>query len=150
MRSISLLCALLVTVNVAFAQTPPPRPLSLFEQELINNEKQFLDAFQNKNVAYVAEAVGEDFRGIVKNGDFQEKSELVADAAQGLPKDFRIYDIQVLRLDEACAVVTYNSIFPGSLPRYGHMSDTWTKQDGKWKLRFQQITPNRWSALDLD
>ena len=150
MRSISLLCAVVVSVALAFAQSPTPKPLSLFEQELVNNEKQFMPALQDKNVAYVSETVSDDFKGIATNGDLYEKEELVGAAQEGLPKDLRIYDLRVVRLDEGCAVVTYNQIVPGARPRYRHMSDSWTKEGGKWKLKFQQTTPNLWSALDLD
>jgi len=150
MRNICLLCAAVVSVTLVLAQTPAPKSLSPFEQELMNNEKQFVRALQEKNVAYVSQAVSEDFKGIATNGDFYEKDELVGGAHEGLPKDFRIYDVRVIRLDEGCAVVTYNQIVPGARPRYRHMSDTWTKDAGKWKLKFQQTTPNLWSATDLD
>jgi hypothetical protein len=150
MRSISLLCAVVVSITLAFAQSPAPKTLSPFEQELVNNEKQFMQALQDKNVSYVTQAVSDDFKGIASNGDFYEKDELVGAAHEGLPKDFRIYDVRVVRLDEGCAVVTYNQIVPGARPRYRHMSDTWTKDGGKWKLKFQQTTPNLWSATDLD
>jgi hypothetical protein len=150
MRTTSLLCAVVVSVSLAFAQTPAPKALSPFEQELVTNEKQFMQAWQEKNAAYVTQAVSDDFKGIATNGDFYDKSELVGAAHEGLPKDFRIYDIQVIRLDEGCAVVTYNQIVPGARPRYRHMSDTWTKDGGQWKLKFQQTTPNLWSATDLD
>lgn len=148
MRSISLLGAVVVSVSLAFAQTP--KSLSPFEQELVNNEKQFMQAMQNKDVAYVSQIVSDDFRSIAANGDLQEKEDLVGEAQVGLPQDLRVYDVLVVRLDDGCAVVTYNQIVPGSRPRYRHMSDTWTRDGGKWKLRFQQTTPNLWSALALD
>ncbi len=147
---ISLLVVTLMAVSLSFAQTPAAKPLSPFEQELVNNQKQFIAAWQEKNVAYVDQAVAEDFKGIAENGDFYGKSELVGSVHEGLPKNFRVYDIEVVRLDESCAVVTYNEIVPGSRPRYRHMSDTWTKHGGQWKLKFEQLTPNLWSALDLD
>ena len=150
MRSISLLCAVVVSVALASAQTPVPKSLSPFEQELVTNEKQFMQAMQEKNVAYVNQAIGDDFKGIGTNGDFYEKDELVGTAQEGMPKDLRLYDVRVVRLDESCAVVAYNMIVPGAHPRYRHMSDTWTKDGGKWKLKFQQTTPNLWSATDLD
>jgi hypothetical protein len=150
MRGISLLCAVVVSISLAFAQTPAPKPLSPFEQELISNEKQFIQAMQNKDVAYVSQIVSDDFSSIAANGDLQEKEDLVGEAQQGLPKDLRVYDVRVVRLDDACAVVVYNQIVPGSRPRYRHMSDTWTRDGGHWKLRFEQETPNLWSALDLD
>lgn len=149
MRRASFLSAMLIVVTLSFAQTQS-KPLSAFEQELVNNQKQFMQAWQEKNSSYVSQAVSEDFKGIAQNGDFYDKSELVASVPEGLPKDFRIYDIEVVRLDDSCAVVTYDQIVPGSRPRYRHMSDTWVKNGGKWKLKFQQLTPNLWSALDLD
>jgi hypothetical protein len=150
MRSVFLLCVLVIGVSLAFAQVPQAKRLSPFEQELVDNEKQFVQAFQEKNVAYVNQAVGEDFKGIATNGDFYDKGELAGDAQEGMPKDLRIYDLQVVRLDEGCAVVAYNLIVPGGRPRYRHMSDTWTQDGGRWKLKFRQVTPNLWSALDLD
>jgi hypothetical protein len=150
MRSISLLCAVLISVALAFAQTPTTKSLSPFEQELVNNEKQFMQAMQNKDVAYVSQIVSDDFRSIAANGDLQEKADLVGEAQEGQPKELRVYDVRVLRLDDGCAVVTYNQIVPGSRPRYRHMSDSWTRDGGKWKLKFRQTTPNLWSALDLD
>jgi len=150
MRSISLLSVLVIGVSLAFAQGPPSKQLSPFEQEVVNNEKQFIQAFQEKNVGYVNQVVGDDFKGLATNGDFYDKGELAGEAQEGMPKDLRIYDLQVVRLDEGCAVVAYNLIVPGARPRYRHMSDTWTKDGGRWKLKFRQVTPNLWSALDLD
>lgn len=150
MRSVSLLCVMMVGVAVLSAQVPSLTPLSPFEQELVNNEKQFLEAFQTKNIGYISQAVSDGFKGIGTNGDLYEKDELVGTAREGLPKDFRIYDIRVVRLGDSSAIVTYNEIVPGSHPRYRHMSDTWAKDSGPWKLKFRQITPNLWSALDLD
>lgn len=150
MRSMSLLCVITIGVGLAIAQVPPAKPLSPFEQELVNNEKQFMQAFQGKDVAHVSQLVSADFKGIGTNGDLYEKEELVGEAQEGMPKDLRLYDFQVVRLDEGCAVVAYNMIVPGARPRYRHMSDTWTKDAGHWKLKFRQVTPNLWSALDLD
>jgi hypothetical protein len=148
MRRIPLLSAVLISTALAFAQAP--KPLSAFEQELVSSEKQLVQALEDKNVAYVIENVSDDFKGIGANGDFVEKGDLVGDAQEGMPKDMRVYDLRVIRLDAGCAVVAYNTITPGARPRYRHVSDTWTKEDVRWKLRFQQTTPNLWSATDLD
>lgn len=150
MRRFLVLCALVIAISQAFAQAPTPKPLSPFEQELVNNQKQFIQALQDKNSAYVGQSVSDDFKGIGQSGDFFDRSDMVSSASEGWPKDFRIYDIEVVRLDDSCAVVAYNEIVPGSHPRYRHMSDTWTKEGGKWKLKFEQVTPNLWSAQDLD
>jgi hypothetical protein len=148
MRRNLLLSAVLISTALAFAQAP--KPLSAFEQELVSSEKQLVQALENKNVAYVIQTVSDDFKGIGANGDFYEKGDLVGDAQEGMPKDMRVYDLRVIRLDAGCAVVAYNTITPGARPRYRHMSDTWTKEGVQWKLRFQQTTPNLWSATDLD
>ena len=148
MRRNLLLSAVLISTALVYAQTP--RPLSAFEQELVSSEKQFVQALEDKNVAYVTQTVSDDFKGIGPNGDFYEKGDLVGDAQEGRPKDMRVYDLRVIRLDAGCAVVAYNTITPGARPRYRHVSDAWTKEGGQWKLRFQQTTPNLWSATDLD
>jgi len=151
MRSVFLLCAVVgLGIIMAFPQTSAPKSLSPFEQELLNNEKQFLQALQERNVAYVSQIVSGDFNGIATNGDLYDKEEQVASAHDGLPKDFRFYDVRVVRLDDGCAVVAYNTIIPGGHPHYRHVSDTWAKAGGQWKLKFEQTTPNLWSALDLD
>ena len=148
MRRISLLCAVVIAVTLAQAQTP--KALSPFEQELVNNENQFMQAIAEKNFAYVNQAVANDFRGIGTNGDFYDRDEVVDQAHEGLPKGQRVYDVEVVRLDDGCAVVAYNLISPGSRIRYRHLSDTWTRDNGKWKLKFQQATINLWSATDFD
>lgn len=150
MRSMFLLLAVTASVSLALAQSPAAKTLSPFEQELVDNQNKFIQALEQKNVALVNQTVADNFRGIANNGDFFDRDELISTAHEGLPKQFRIYDIHILRLDDSCAVVTYNEIRPGSHPRYRHMSDTWTKDGGTWKLRFEQTTPNMWSALDLD
>jgi hypothetical protein len=146
MRTSSLLCAALLTVTLAQAQTSKPA----FDQQLIEQQKQFLQATQTKNASAVDRAIAEDFQGIGTNGDFYDKSEVVEAAQTGTPKDTRAYDFHVVKLNDASAVVAYNLIVPGEHPRYRHMADTWARIDGQWKLKFCQITPNLWSANDLD
>jgi len=156
MRIFSLLSAVLISATLAFAQIAPTKPmasskeLTPFEQELINNQHQFTQAFTDKNVAYVNQSIADDFRGIGTNGDFYDKEELAGIAHYGTSPDVRVYEMQVVRLADDAAVVTYNLIIPGAHPRYRHMSDTWAKDGGKWKLKFQQVTANLWSATDYD
>lgn len=145
MRSTSLLCAVFLSLTLASAQTP--KSLSPFDQQLIDQEKQFLQATQDKNVALLRQSVAEDFRGIGTNGDFYDKSEVTEG---GLPKDTRSYDFRVVKLNDDSAIVAYSLVVPGGHPRYRHMTDTWARVDGQWKLKFQQVTPNLWSANDFD
>jgi len=151
MRGILLLLGtVLVSVTLALSQTPSSKPVSAFDQQLIDQEKQFLEAIQAKQATVVDRAVADDFQGIATNGDFYDRSEVVESAQAGMPKDMRAYDFHVVKLNDDSAVVAYNLIVPGEHPRYRHMADTWAKIDGQWKLKFRQITPNLWSANDLD
>ena len=147
-RILPLLAAVLVSVTVVLSQTP--KPVSAFDRELIEQQKQFLQATQAKNPIAVNRAIADDFHGIATNGDFYDKSEVVESAQAGMPKDTRAYDFQVVKLTDDSAVVAYNLIVPGERPRYRHMADTWARIDGQWRLKFRQITPNLWSANDLD
>jgi len=151
MRGILLLLGtVLVSVTLALSQTPSSKPVSAFDQQLIDQEKQFLEAIQAKQATVVDRAVADDFQGIATNGDFYDRSEVVESAQAGMPKDTRAYDFHVVKLNDDSAVVAYNLIVPGEHPRYRHMADTWARIDGQWKLKFRQITPNLWSANDLD
>ena len=147
-RILLLLAAVLVGVTVALSQTP--KPVSAFDRQLIDQQKQFLQATQTRNPTAVDRAIADDFQGIATNGDFYNRSEVVDSAQAGMPKDTRVYDFQVVKLTDDSAVVAYNLIVPGEHPRYRHMADTWARIDGQWKLKFRQITPNIWSANDLD
>jgi hypothetical protein len=145
-----LLGTALVGVTLALSQAPSSKPVSTFDQQLIDQQKQFLQATQVKQTTVVDRAVADDFQGIGTNGDFYDKSEVVESAEKGTPQDTRAYDFHVVKLNDDSAVVAYNLIVPGEHPRYRHMADTWARIDGQWKLKFRQITPNLWSANDLD
>jgi hypothetical protein len=150
MKSTALLMAILVSLSQAFSQTPSSKVISGFEQQLVSQQKEFLDAVQNKKTSSVDRAVADDFQGIGLNGDFYDRGEIVDSAQEGMPDGTRAYDFHVVKLSNDSAVVAYNLIVPGEHPRYRHMSDTWARIDGRWKLKFRQITPNLWSANDLD
>ena len=148
MRPTALLCATILTATLALAQTS--KPASAFDQQLIDQQKQFLQATQSKDATAVDRAIADNFQGIATNGDFYDKSDVVESAQAGAPKGTRAYDFHVVKLNDDSAAVAYNLIVPGEHPRYRHMADTWAKIDGQWKLKFRQITPNLWSANDLD
>ena len=151
MRGIlQLLGTVLLSGSQALSQTPSPKPIPAFDQQLIDQQKQFLQATQSRNPTAVERAVADDFQGIETNGDFYDKNEVVESAQEGMPKDTRAYDFHVVKLNNDSAVVAYNLVVPGEHPRYRHMADTWARMDGRWKLKFRQITPNLWSANDLD
>ena len=150
MRTIAVLFAILVMSCAVFSQTQASKASSPFDQQLIANQKQFLQALMDKNAGQLNQSISDDFKGIQTNGDFYDRREVISSDQGELPKDTLSYGFQVVKLDDDCAVVTYNLVVPKESPRYRHMADTWTKVNGQWKLRFRQITPNLWSAKDFD
>ena len=114
-------------------------------------QKSFIAAQERGDAEYVKNAVADDFTGIESNGDTTDRAEFIRVGKGEKPGQSPIlYDFRVVQLDENCAVVTYNAVFPTSqFDRYQHMSDTWVNKDGHWKLIFQQSTLNLWSAHDL-
>ncbi|MGB9203653.1 MAG: nuclear transport factor 2 family protein [Terriglobales bacterium] len=151
MRKILLvLAAVFGSVTMTLSQAPSSKPASAFDRQLLDQQQQLLQATQSKDATAVDRAIADDFQGIATNGDFYDKSDVVESAQTGAPKARRAYDFHVVKLNDDSAVVAYNLIVPGEHPRYRHMADTWAKIDGQWKLKFRQITPNLWSANDLD
>ncbi len=132
--------------NVSQASNTSP-----VQQELIQTEKAFLDALERGDADYVKNAVADDFLLIAPNGDTAGKAEIVDVRPPERPGPKPIlYDFKVVQLDDDCAVVTVNAVFPGGqMERYQHLSNTWVKHGGQWKLKFQQSTLNLWSAHDL-
>jgi hypothetical protein len=151
-------CLALMACAVARAgetkgSTPQQSNLSSLQQELISTQKAFQNALERGDAEYVKNAVADDFLSVEPNGNSTGKKEFVRDIhPPEHPEPSPIfYEFNVIPLDEDCAVVTYNAVFPGSqLEKYQHLSDTWVKQNGQWKLKFQQSTLNLWSAHDLD
>jgi hypothetical protein len=148
-RLVLLVASILGCLSFGLSQTSA-KPVPAFDQQVIDQQKQFLQAVQAKNAAFVERTVADDFQGIGTNGDFYDREDVVESAHDGVPAGMRAYDFHVVKLNDESAVVAYNLIVPGEHPRYRHMSDTWAKIDGRWFLKFRQITANAWSANDLD
>jgi len=135
--------------QAAQGQLPPQ---SALQQRLINAEKNLLDAFERSDIANIRNAVSDDFYAIGTNGDNYGRADLL----EGLHEDRSraktkaiLYFVQAVPLNDGAVVVTYDAVFPGHHPRYQHVSSTWVKEGDQWKLKFQQSTPNLWSANDL-
>jgi hypothetical protein len=140
-----------VPAAAELAHPPQPKPLSPFAQELMQTQRALLDAVHRGDKAYVQNAVADDFRVISTNGDTGTKAELVEyvrpakhEGAQPI-----VYDFDVVPLSDGAGVVTFKIAEPGGYERYQHISNTWVKEGGQWKLKFEQVTLNLWSAHDL-
>lgn len=137
---------------VSFAQSPgdQAKTLSPLEQTLIANTKAIPEAQKSKNVDFLKRTLTSDFTAVGSEGKLHDKEEMMESARDGELKDYYIYNLRVLPVNDETAVVTYDCIVqmpegdaPGMAPRYQHISDLWVKQDDRWRLRFQQATPAR-------
>jgi hypothetical protein len=146
--------ALGIAIGLAAGGFAQNTPASGLERELTACLQQMMDAAKNKDVAYFQRTLTDDYTYITPNGSNADKNDIVQ-AMRVEPKDTkdaqatRVYEIQVLPIGESAAVVTFNTIDPGGAPRYQHQSTVWVKQNGEWKLKFQQTTPNLWSLGDV-
>jgi hypothetical protein len=150
---LSLLLSLLGRAGEARRDTPQQANLSSVQQELIGVQKAFMDAQERGDAQYVKNAVADDFILIEADGNNTGKADFVGDVhppEHPGPSPI-LYDFNVVQLNEDCIVVAFKAVFPGRrLERYQHLSSTWVKEAGQWKLKFQQSTLNLWSAHDLD
>ena len=105
--------------------------LSAFQQDLLSNQKAFLDAMKRGDSAYVSNAIAN------------------ATPPKENQKAPLFYEFKVIQLADNAGIVTYDVVRPAHIERYQHLSDTWVKENGQWKLKFQQTTLNLWSAHDL-
>ena len=96
-RVVLLLAAVLVSSTLALSQAPSSKPISAFDQQLIDQQKQLLQAEQTKDSSAVEHAIADDFQGIATNGDFYDRSEAVDAAKTGTPKETRAYDFHVVK-----------------------------------------------------
>src|SRR5260370_18606427 len=108
MRTIPMLSAVLISATLAFAQNQPSKPLtpvpvSAFEQELVSNQNQFMQAIADQKHSAVKDSVAADFQGIGTNGEFYDRDEFLSFTHEGLPKDLRVYDIHAVRLPDNSA-----------------------------------------------
>lgn len=154
MKSILLLIAVMFTFAVgipAAAQSnAPAKPLSAFEQTIIDAEKSFIDAVKKPDVALLKRTLTDDFSYVGADGQLADRQQRIDELSQG-GENIQAYDIKVLPLADGAAIVTYDAVVrvppvedQGPPPRYQHFSSVWVKQGDTWKLKFQQTTPTHW------
>jgi hypothetical protein len=133
--------------GAVLAQTA--KPLSPLEQTLIDSTKAIPEAQKSKNADFLKRALTDDFRAVGSEGRLHGREEFLGDAADGTLKDYTVYNLRVLPVGDAAAIVTYDAVIQmpegdfDVAPRYQCFSDLWIKQGDQWKLRFQQATPRR-------
>ncbi|MDP9159803.1 MAG: nuclear transport factor 2 family protein [Acidobacteriota bacterium] len=137
----------------AMAQTPQSgKPLTPLEQTLIDSSKTIPEALKTKNVDLLKRTLADSFYGVGSEGALHHRDEVIDAAAEGILKDYTVYNASVFTVDADSAIVTYNLIVnmpegdTDLAPRYQRVSDLWVKSGEQWKLKFQQATPLR--AID--
>lgn len=145
-----LVIGLIVSLSlVAWGQggAPAGKKLSPFAEELIANEKALTTAQQKRDVDYLRKTFADDFAEAGVDGQLHDRGEVLGDAYEVNLKEYTPYNIEVVPLSDSAGVVTYDVIvgmakYDEEIPRYQRVSSVWMKQDGVWKLKFQQATPH--------
>jgi hypothetical protein len=152
MRNLTLavaVLALLASANL-FAQSTNP-----LQQTLIDSQKAAANAEAKKDAAFFRGILAEDFTEVDPNGATTDREDFVKDIPGSDISSILLYNFKLVPLNDGAAVLTYDRVILrgkedfGSR-RYQHMSSVWVMQGGQWKLKFQQATPNQWSANDID
>jgi hypothetical protein len=141
---------LLAGVIPSVAQAPAPI-LTSFEQTLISNEKNLIEAKKKDDAAFFKKTVSDDFTLVGPDGQMLQGREAVDNLGDSDLVELTPYDMKVIPEGDNAAIVTYDAIVrekhkedEGPQPRYQHFTSIWVKQQGEWKLNFQQATPTRW------
>ena len=146
-----LMIALCGTVSFArTGRTDVDKPASPFEQMLMNNEKQFIEAAKKGDISFFKNTLTKDFSFVAFDGQLYERQDMIDQFAQG-GVDLLPYEMKVVSLGEETEIVTYNVVLrvpvsedQGPPPRYQHFSTVWVKQGDTWKMKFQQMTAAHW------
>jgi hypothetical protein len=152
-RSLIALATLLVAVAgfAAPVRKPSAHPAdnstqaSQLADQLTSLEKALPEAQKKHDRDFYNRTLTDDFISIGTDGKVHPKSEIMGDFPSTQLAEYRIYNMQVVPLNDDAAVVTYDVIvrmvhYDDETPRYQHVSSVWVKQGDQWKLKFQQAT----------
>jgi hypothetical protein len=155
MKSFFAVAFLVMFSAASFAQAATPSN-DADSPALIARSKAVLEAVKTKDPAALNTLLAEDFHSIDMAGEFGSRQEMLGAAQGGFIKDFLFYEPRAVHIDDNSTIVTYNfavSLSDEALrdlaqdnltwPRYSKVSDLWVRQNGEWKLKFEQVTPVR-------
>ena len=157
MKTALTTCLLSAVLGACFFALQEPTPaaarssspaLSPLAEQLIALENQLVDAQKKHDRDFFLRTLTTDFVSVGTDGKTHPLSETLSDLPSTDLAEYRLYDIQVLPLNDGAAVVTYDVIvrmvhYDDETPRYQHISSIWVKQGSDWKLKFQQATAAR-------
>ena len=119
------------------------------DQILVGQTQAVAQAQKSKDGDALKRFLTEDFQQVGSEGRLHDKDDFTGDAKEGKLKDYTLYNLKVLPVDDNAAIVTYDAVIHMTegddllAPRYQHFSDVWVKQGVQWRLRFQQATARR-------
>ena len=126
-----------------------PGQASPLQTLLFDNTKTIFEAQKNKNVSTLDGLLSSDFHEVGSEGMLHERKTFLDDARDGSLKEYSLYDVKLVPVDDNAVILTYKGILrqlEGDdvlAPRYQHFSDLWVKQGDQWKLKYRQSTPRR-------
>jgi len=144
-----LMIVALVCLSPSFAQNNP------LQQTLIEAQQRAANAEIKKDAAFFSYMLADNFTEVDPNGDTSDRDDFVKGVSDSDLTNILLYNFKLVPLNDGAAVLTYDRVILrtkrdfGSR-RYQHVSSTWVRDGADWKLKFQQITPNQWSANDFD
>ncbi len=137
-------------ISAAAQANAPAKPLTPFEQTLVDAEKGFVEAAKKGDVAFFKKALADDFSFVAFDGQLYSRQDMLDQFAGG-GLDLLPYDIKVLQAGDGVGIVTYDVVLrvpasedQGPPPRYQHFSTVWAKQGDVWKMKFQQMSVSHW------
>jgi hypothetical protein len=148
MHKIALAIAAVFLSSIALAQAVS-HPGSAADQGLFDAARAVPEAQKSNNPDLLKQVLADDFLGIGSEGGLHDKADIVDIAREATVKEYRVYNLRVVHIDDGSAIVTYSFIVQMRegdedwAPRYQTVSDLWIKQGENWKLKFQQFTPLR-------
>jgi len=136
----------------ALAQpTAPANALTPFEQSLIGDENNLIEAKKKDDGAFFKRTVVEDFSLVGIDGQLLQGQEAIDNLGDSGLVELTPYNIKVVPARNTSAIVTYDAIVreapeedQGPPPRYQHFTSVWVKHGDRWKLKFQQATATHW------
>ena len=144
-----LLGTVLVGVTLALSQAPSSKPVSAFDQQLIDQQKQFLQATRpskqpwstalSRTISRASERTATSTTKVRSSNPPKKERPRTRAPTSTRHRTERRLSRRRLQPDRPRRTSTLS-------PHGRHLA----RIDGQWKLKFRQITLNLWSANDLD